>query len=483
MQVLEHLEPASVFHFFEEISSIPRGSRNTREISDWCAAFARERGLEYHQDSCNNIIIFKEGTAGYEKAEPIILQGHLDMVCEKEPDSTRDMEKEGIELVVDGDRIRAKGTTLGGDNGIAVAMALAVLDSKEMPHPPVEVILTVDEEIGMLGAIELDMSHLKGRKLINIDSEEEGIFTVSCAGGNMTSCELPLTRESFSGTELEITVGGLLGGHSGVEIDKGRANACMLLGRVLYAAQQKTEFRLGYVEGGRKENAIPQEAHALVIAADADSARSAAAEMEAAFQKEYQTSDPGVFVRVTESVSGKNPVDGRSTARIIHLLLTMPNGIQSMSADIEGLVQTSLNLGVLETKEENLVAGFCIRSSLSSQKQMLVDQLASQMQLLGGSIQVSGDYPAWEYRQESELRERMTRIFQKQYGRDPEISAIHAGLECGMFMGKLPDLDCISIGPDMWEVHTYREHISISSVQRVWDFLTEVLKCSQSENK
>ena len=479
MAVLEHLEPSRVFHFFEEISAVPRGSTNTKEISDWCVEFAKARGLEYYQDSLNNVIIIKEATSGYEQAKPVILQGHLDIVCEKSPDCTKDMEKEGIDLVIDGDRIRAKGTTLGGDNGIAVAMALAVLDAGDLPHPRIEAVFTIDEEIGMLGAIGLDMSPLKGRKLINIDSEEEGIFTVSCAGGNMTRCRLPFTCEPFAGTVMEITVGGLLGGHSGVEIDKGRANAGMLLGRLLYSLGKQSEIRLITVTGGKKDNAIPQEARALLAAADADAVRAVAAKMEAAFCFEYQTADPGIFVKAEAANADRVPMDADSTVKVINMLTCLPNGIQAMSADIAGLVQTSLNLGVLLTKEQEMLASFCVRSSVATQKQMLVDRLACQMELLGGSIDISGDYPAWEYKQDSALRDLMVQVFKKQYGHVPEISAIHAGLECGMFMGKLADLDCISIGPDMTEVHTYRESMSISSVQRVWSFLTEVLKCSK----
>lgn len=479
MGVLEQLEPCGVFHFFEEISAIPRGSTNTKGISDWCVAFAKMRGLEYHQDALGNIILIKEATPGYEKAEPMILQGHLDMVCEQAPDCIKNMEREGVDLIVDGDRIRAQGTTLGGDDGIAVAMALAVLDSKNLAHPRVEVVLTVDEEIGMLGAVELDMSPLKGRKLINIDSEEEGVFTVSCAGGNLTQCCLPLQRTPFSGSALKVTVGGLLGGHSGGEIDKGRANANMLLGRLLYAAQERLELRLVTAEGGRKDNAIPQEAHALLLTADADSVRAVAKNMEAAFRHEYRTTDPNVFVQVENAVTERIPMDEACTFKVINMLTCLPNGIQAMSADISGLVLTSLNLGVLATEEDELLASFCLRSSVATQKQMLVDRLACQMRLLGGSVCVFGDYPSWEYKPESALRDLMANVFREQYGRDPEISAIHAGLECGMFTGKLPDLDCVSIGPDMAEVHTYRESMSISSVRRVWSFLTEVLRRSR----
>jgi len=479
MGVLEHLQPSSVFRFFEELSAIPRGSTNTKAVSDWCVAFAKERNLEHYQDSANNVIIIKEATPGYENADPIILQGHLDMVCEKAPDCTKDMEKEGIDLLVDGDWVRAKGTTLGGDNGIAVAMALAVLDAKDLAHPRVEVVLTTDEEIGMLGAVELDMSPLKGRKLINIDSEEEGIFTVSCAGGNMTRCHLPLVRAPFSGTAWKITVKGLLGGHSGVEIDKGRANANMLMGRLLYAAQKKTQLRLVSVAGGNKDNAIPRESQALLLTENVDALRAVVAEMEATFQHEYRSTDPGVAVTVENASTDQLPMDEASTLKAITLLTCMPDGVQVMSPDIAGLVQTSLNLGILTTEEKELQASFCIRSSVATQKQMLVNRIACLMQLMGGCIDISGDYPAWEYKKDSALRDLMVEVFRKQYGRDPQISAIHAGLECGMFAGKLPGLDCVSIGPDMSEVHTYHESLSISSVQRVWDFLVEVLRCSK----
>lgn len=475
MSLLGDLQPQNVFRFFEEISAIPRGSTNSKAISDWCVDFAKARGLAHHQDSYHNVIIIKEATPGYAQAAPIILQGHLDMVCEKEPDCVKDMTLEGIDLVVEGDRIRAQGTTLGGDNGIAVAMALAVLDAQDLSHPRVEVVLTADEEIGMVGAVGLDMSPLKGRRLINIDSEEEGVFTVSCAGGNMTACHLPLVRTPFAGTTLRITVGGLLGGHSGVEINKGRANASMLLGRLLCAADKASPVRLLAAEGGKKDNAIPQQAQAVVAAADEKAVRAVAAAMEHAFRDEYRTADPGIFVSTEEITDTRIPMDEQSTKRTIGLLTCMPDGIQAMSADIAGLVQTSLNLGVLSTAEDALHASFCVRSSISTQKQMLVDRLACQMDLLGGSVQVSGDYPAWEYRQDSPLRDLMTQVYEKQYGKAPEIAAIHAGLECGMFMGKLPDLDCVSIGPDMWEVHTSRESMSIASVQRVWAFLVEVL--------
>lgn len=479
MNVLAQLEPQSVFGFFEQMCAIPHGSGNTKAISDWCAAFARERNLKYHQDADNNIIIIKEATPGYEQAEPIILQGHLDMVCEKEPGYTKDMDKEGLDLEVDGDLIRAKGTTLGGDDGIAVAMALAVLDADNIAHPRVEAVFTIDEEIGLLGADSLDVSPLKGRKMINMDSEAEGIFTVSCAGGNTTTCILPLRRAAFSGCALRVTVGGLTGGHSGAEIDKGRANANMLMGRVLQAIAERTELRILAVSGGLKNNAIPVESVASIVVADEAAARDVVAEMAEAFKPEYHLTDPNLFVRAQAETAAQNPMDAETTGKVICMLTCLPNGIHAMSADIPGLVQTSLNLGILTTTEEELCAVFSLRSSIDSQKEMLKRRMICLMTQLGGRVEFEGEYTGWQYQEHSPLRELMAQVFEEQYGKAPKIEAIHAGLECGLFAGKMPGLDCVSIGPDLMEIHTPRERMSISSVQRVWKFLVEVLKRSK----
>lgn len=476
MKVLENLEPKRVFHFFEEMSAIPRGSGNTKAVSDWCADFARARGLEYHQDSDNNIIIIKEATPGYEQAEPMILQGHLDMVCEKEPDCSKDMAKEGLDLEVDGDFVSARGTTLGGDDGIAVAMALAVLDSNDLPHPRLEAVFTVDEEIGLLGAGSLDVSPLKGRRMLNMDSEAEGIFTVSCAGGNNTISLLPLTRAPFAGTALQVTVGGLTGGHSGNEIDKGRANANMLMGRVLQDLAGRTDLRLADVHGGLKSNAIPVESTATIVVADAAAARTGVAEMEETLRNEYHITDPALFLKVEDAAVADTPMDAATTGKAICLLTCLPNGIQAMSPSIEGLVQTSLNLGILTTEADTLRAVSSLRSSVDSQKEMLKRRLAALLAQLGGHVEYEGEYTGWQYQEHSPLRELMVQVYTEQYGEPPRVEAIHAGLECGLFAGKMPGLDCVSIGPNLQEIHTPREWMSISSVQRVWKFLLEVLK-------
>ena len=479
MRALEQLEPQRVFRFFEELCAIPHGSGNCRAVSDWCVAFARERGLEHYQDRAGNVILIQEATPGYEAAEPVILQGHLDMVCAQDPDCPKDMAKEGLNLTVEGGFVRARGTTLGGDDGIAVAMAMAILDDPSIPHPRLEVVLTTEEEIGMLGAQALDVSPLRGRKLLNLDSEEEGVFTVSCAGGSMVRCTLPVARTSYHGTALSVTVRGLAGGHSGTEIHKGRANANVVLGRVLQAMGEETDLRLVTAAGGGKDNAIPVEASARVVVADEAAARRAAERMSAALAREYAAADPGLRLEAAACPAQETPMDKASTERSVCMLTCLPNGIQAMSMEIPGLVQTSLNLGVLSTEDGGLTATFCVRSSLGSQKEMLHRRLRTLMAQLGGTVSISGDYPAWEYRQNSPLRELMTEVFREQYGREPRIEAIHAGVECGILAGKLPGLDCVSIGPDLLEIHTPRERMDIASVQRVWRFVLEVLKRSK----
>ncbi len=475
MAILEHLEPRGVFRFFEELCAIPHGSSNTKAVSDWLMDFARERGLEAYQDGLNNVIIIKEATSGYESAEPVILQGHMDMVCEKAPGCAKDMEKEGLDLAVDGDAVYAEGTTLGGDDGIAVAMALAILDADDIPHPRLEAVFTVDEEIGMLGATALDVSMLRGRRMLNLDSEEEGVFTVGCAGGNLTQCTLPLTRAPYAGKALTVTVGGLRGGHSGAEIDKGLGNANMLMGRLLYAASRKAELRLVEVNGGLKDNAIPRETVATLVTTDPEAVLAVCRELDAQLKNEYRTTDPDVFVTAAESTASL-PMDDDTTRRVLCFLTCAPNGIQAMSADMPGLVQTSLNLGILKTEKDAVIASFCVRSSIDGQKQMLVERLTCMTEALGGTVEVFGDYSGWEYRPDSPLRELLVEVFTQQYGHAPRIEAIHAGVECGIFSGKLPGLDCVSMGPDLTEIHTCREKLYISSVQRLWTMVLETLK-------
>ena len=386
------------------------------------------------------------------------------------------METEGLDLFVDGDVIGARGTTLGGDDGIAVAMALAVLDADDIPHGPLECVFTADEEVGMIGARALDASDLKAKYLINIDSEEEGVLTVSCAGACRTLCTLPVTRVPFDGQTLRVRISGLVGGHSGEEIHKGRANANLLLGRALDEMSRAGALRLIRVSGGAKDNAIPREAEAVVRTGDAAALRRAAEALAAALRAEYHAADGHITVTVTETDDGLTPMDAASTERAITLLLCAPNGVVEMSMDVPGLVQTSLNLGRLTSDEASLRASFMIRSSINSQKNAVASRLARLAEALGGQTELDSDYSAWPYRPESPLRDRVAEVFYEQYGEKPRIAALHAGLECGILSGKLPELDCISLGPDLTDIHTPRERLHIASTERTWRLLLGTLK-------
>lgn len=479
MRILENLEPKEVFYYFEELCRIPHGSGNIDAISDYLKDFAVKRGLFCIQDEVKNIIIIKDATEGYEQEEPVIIQGHMDMVAVKKPDCDIDMKKEGLRLAIDGDRIYAEGTSLGGDDGIAVAYALAILDADDIPHPRLEVVITVDEEIGMDGAFAIDLSMLKGKRLLNLDSEEEGIFWASCAGGARAYCTLPLKKENTSGAEYCIKVNGLLGGHSGAEIHKGRANSNVLMGRLLWELSSVCDLSLINVQGGLADNAISRETEA-VVRIDANQTeifKQTIKLVEDRIKAEYATKDPDAQIEVTLlTEQGAGPaVRGDMLKKAAALLITMPYGVQSMSADIEGLVETSLNLGVL-SMDESLELVYSVRSSLEGAKHDLIERLKALMLMAGGSIEVSGDYPGWAYRQDSPLRDKLVRVYEKMYGKKPEVAAIHAGLECGIISSKIENLDCISLGPDMKDIHTTEETLSISSTKRVWEFLLEVLK-------
>ena len=481
MAVLENLEPKKVFHYFEEICNIPHPSYKEKKISDYLVNFAKEHGLEYYQDDLYNVIMIAPATAGYENEEPVILQGHMDMVCEKAPGVEIDFENDGLKLMIEDDYVTADGTTLGGDDGIAVAYALAILDSPEIAHPRLEVIITVSEEVGMEGATGIDLSMLKGHKLLNLDSEAEGVMTVSCAGGNSSICHIPMSYESAQGIQLALAVKGLKGGHSGVEIDKGRANANLVMGRLFLALDQAGQsYSIAALTGGAKQNAIPREANAVIVVTPEkkDAVITCLQETIAQVKNEYATPDPDIALEITEQGTASVPVlTKESKENAILLINNLPGGIQSMSADIEGLVETSLNMGIMSLDEKELRIEFAVRSSVISARDALTARIRNLTEYVGGSLEVGGVYPAWEYKKDSVLREDAARIFEQMYGKTPKIEAIHAGLECGILAGKIKDLDGISIGPDMIGIHTFEEKLSISSTKRVYDFVLEVLKC------
>lgn len=503
--MLENLYPQNVFGFFEEICAIPHGSRNTKAISDYCAEFARKRGLQFIQDEYNNVIITKNATEGYEDAPTIIIQGHLDMVCEKEDGCDIDFKKDGLRLYIDGDYVRAKGTTLGGDDGIAVAYALAVLDSDDISHPKLECIFTVDEEIGMLGAAAMDLSSITGNLLINIDSEEEGILTVSCAGGATVESSIPIKREypvngetagdcaheykdSSEYVKCGIKVSGLTGGHSGAEIHKERANAIQLLARLMHEVNLKSGIRLYSIDGGLKDNAIPVTALcSFAVPKDKyDTVRSIAEKYNIIYKNEYMATDSGVEVSIynidaaSPDSAGKTcysaPMDRDSTDNVLFALFNMPDGVQAMSKDIEGLVETSLNSGILKTTDKCVELSVSVRSSVNTRKEMLISKVGSIIRKAGGNSSVEGSYTPWEYKKDSGLRNLMSDVYEKQYGEKPQIAAIHAGLECGVLSQKIKNLDCVSFGPNMHDIHTFKERLSISSVQRCYKYLLEILR-------
>lgn len=476
MKKLAGLEPASVFGYFEELCAIPHGSRNTKKISDYLVSFAEEHSLRYIQDEANNVILFCDGTCGMEDRPAVILQGHMDMVCEKDAGCTLDMAVDGLDITHDGERIFAKGTTLGGDDGIAVAYAMALLADNTIPHPPLEVIITVDEEIGMLGAKAIDLSELKGRTLINLDSEDEGVFTVSCAGGARATISLPVERRTVYGPCIRLNVDGLQGGHSGAEIHKNRANANKVMGEFMSRIQKIMPLCLTSLAGGTKDNAIPRTCQATMVAMGIHLERinAIAEELQAEIREKYDEPEAVIQAFDVDALGG-NSLSTESTAKVIGLLCTAPNGVQSWSKDMEGLVQTSLNMGITKLGERFSVT-MSVRSSVNTEKQELLEQLKTLANFYEGTYSQTGEYPAWEYKKNSHLRDVMVRVYTEMFGKEPQVLAIHAGLECGLLGEKLPGLDCISIGPQMHNIHTSRETLEIASTERTWKFLLEVLK-------
>lgn len=480
-QVLANIKPEKVFYYFEEISRIPRGSGNEKGISDYLVKFAKEKQLPVIQDSHNNVIISKKGTKGYEGSPIVVIQGHLDMVCEKNNSKQHDFEVDPIELIVEGDVIRANGTTLGADNGIAIAYAMALLDSTDIPHPPIEVLLTSDEETGMSGAASLRPEDVKGRMLINIDNEEEGQLLVSCAGGLRTKIALKVDWVAAPSevTTCSIKVAGLKGGHSGMDIIKQRGNSNKILGRVLVDIMGKVSFDLAAINGGAKDNAIPREASAEIAIKDEaiPALRKEVDSWNKILKNEYRKSDPELQIQLETCgcITGKVfSTDCKEKA--IKLLYLIPNGIQTMSMDIDGLVQSSTNLGIVKTSGDAVTYESAVRSSIRSLKRDIVKQTETIAEALGASIAIHSEYPEWQYDPNSKIRDIFQKVHREMYKKDAEIVAIHAGVECGLFKEKFPDIDMISFGPNLFDVHTPDEHMSISSVERTWEYLLNVLK-------
>jgi len=477
---LAGLKPASVFAYFEKLCSMPHGSGNTKMISDYLVSFAQEQGIRYIQDELNNVILFGEGTCGMEDHAPVILQGHMDMVCEKDADCPLDMAVDGLDVTHDGKHVFAKGTTLGGDNCIAVAMIMAVLDDENLPHPAIEALFTVDEETGMDGAMGLDVSDLNGKCLVNLDSEEEGFLTVSCAGGVRTECVFPSDFEMVPAgfCAARITIEGLQGGHSGVDIDKGRASATQLMGRFLYKAEKELDIRLCEITGGTFTNVIPLYCSAVVALEEAKLEKliELCKEYEKMFKFEYAAVETGLSMNCSKADVAEKMASAERTAKILSFMLLSPYGVQAMSMDIPGLVQTSLNLGVAATSDAGFVLSYSIRSAILSQKLMLVERLEELCAQSGAEMSCHAAYPGWAFKKDSKLRDAMSDACEAVLGKKPEITATHGGLECGLFMEKIPGLDCVSLGPNMEEVHSVRERLNISSTERLYNIVCKFLE-------
>ncbi len=468
MGVLSNLEPTAVFGYFEDICNIPHGSGNMEQISAYCIDFAKKHSLAWYSDSLHNVIIRKPASSGYESHQPVILQAHLDMVCEKLPETNFDFNTDALRLAIDGDFVYADGTTLGGDDGIAVAMILAILADKTVAHPPLEAVFTTDEETGMFGANGLDMAKLNGKMLINIDSEQMGVITVGCAGGARADITLPLNRIANCKPCYEITVGGLVGGHSGVDINKGRMNANKLMGELLDSID--CVFNVISINGGSKDNVITRECKCVIAAAEIY-------ENFNDFVLEHKCEyEPDLFVDIKSVEMFETAFDSASTSALVNLINKLPNGIIKMSDDVEGLVQTSLNLGVLKSDKCSAFASFGLRSSVSAEKTALLDCLNKIADDFGASFNQYGHYPAWEYRKISPLRDTMQSVYSDMFGVVPDIEIIHAGLECGLFASRIEDFDAVSIGPDLYDIHTARERLSVSSTKALYGYILKVLE-------
>lgn len=475
---LEQMDYKGIFKYFSQISKIPRGSGNEDEISEYLVSFAKNQGLEYNKDSANNVIIIKEATKGYENEPAIMLQGHMDMVCEKLKDSSHDFLKDGIKLLIDGDFLHADGTTLGADNGIALAYILALLSDDDLKHPRLEAVITSDEEVGMNGAKALDLSSLKADYMINLDSEEEGYLLASCAGGLTGTSTLPLKRVAVQGKRIKVSIGGLKGGHSGMDIVNNRSNANKLLGRLLFDLRERNTYSVLHMEGGYKDNVIPREAFAELVIDSKDYPKLCENidEIMKIYKKELVASEPDLEYKVMDMDEGDYMLlDPVSFEKLLFLLIQIPYGVQVMSSDIEGLVESSLNLGIFRLEEEQALICNSVRSSKSSYKHYISNRLEYLVSFLGGDYIVRSEYPAWEYRNESKLRDHLCNLYKEMYGKDMKVEAIHAGLECGLIAEKMPGIDIVSIGPDMSRVHTIDERLSISSAVRVYQFLERVI--------
>lgn len=503
---IENLEPKKVFKYFADICKIPHGSGSLDGIVDYLVNFAKERNLEYVTDDAKNVIIYSSGRHSEpvenrrgEHCEPVILQAHTDMVCVKDSNSTKDLSKDPLDIYVDGNYLKAKGTSLGADDGIGVAIILSILDDADDKFPPIEALFTSDEENGMNGALAIDGSLFKGKKLINLDSETEGELTVSCAGGTQYLSEIPITREKSICCRDEhcepdykkytIKISGLLGGHSGMEIHKGRANAIIELANVLKSMEDENiDFYLASIDAGKFDNVICPEAecYMLINSHDEDKFKNLISKLDSNLKYEYQLTDKNITLEtkhvgddiLSSPIGAKlaSPLGKNSTHKLIDLLITIPQGLIEISQEFINIPWTSLNLGVIKTESDKIVLSGLIRSNNDFKRIKLVRRFETIIKNAGGKFFDKGHYPAWEYNKNSKLKEDILKAYKNSYGRDMEVVATHGGLESGLFIEKIKGLEVVSIGPTMEGVHSVDEKLCIDTVGKLYSFLIEYLK-------
>jgi len=473
--IIRGRKPASVFRFFEEISAIPRGSFNEAGIADYLVNFASQRGLEHWRDEMNNVFIKKPATEGREGEKPLLLQGHTDMVCEKNGDVEHDFLKDPLKLWLDGKYLRASGTTLGADNGIAVAVMMAMLDGELTSHPALECLFTTAEEVGLNGAHAFDYSLVSADRMINLDSEEQGIVTAGCAGGLRSDLTMTYTAVPFAGVGLRVLVKGLMGGHSGVNINSGRANANKLMGRILAALWEQGAFGISRLEGGSKDNAIPRECEAVLAVADADRAEEVITRVATELAAEMSADDRGFTVICEGCEPEAVMMSERDTRNVVTLLACVANGVMTMSPHVSGLVEFSRNLGTIRYEDQRLTFVFSSRSSLEAQLDASIRELDLLAAAVGCQATHYSRYPGWAFSPVSPLRDAYLQAYRALTGKEARVDIIHAGLECGVISSHIPGMDMISIGPDMKDIHSPDEALDLDSVEDFWLLLVDLI--------
>jgi dipeptidase D len=479
---IKHQKTKQVLDLFEEISAIPRCSKHEEKIGAFLLAWAEKHGLSGKKDKVGNVLIKVPATPGYERSGSVVIQGHMDMVCEKTADSPHNFDKDPIRFVYDGDWLKADHTTLGADNGIALAMAMTMALDKTLVHPPLELLFTVDEETGLTGANFLQSDFIDGKILLNVDSEDEGVFTVGCAGGRDTHITLALHYEDAPEgfVMARVKAGGMTGGHSGVNINEERANAIRVLVRTLMQIKKDFDVRLADISGGTAHNAIPRDAWAdIFIPRESFKAiEKVVADMEQVFKHEFKKTDATlkVSVELQPETMGKRPLNMADTGRICDLIIALPHGVAAMSTDIKGLVETSNNLANVKIASSKLEIVTSQRSSVMSRLSALTWRIEAVARLAGADAVSGNGYPAWQPNLQSPLLARCKDVYRKLFGREPHVEAIHAGLECGIIGDKKAGMDMISFGPTLKNPHSPDEKIHVESIGKVWDFLAELLK-------